>query len=379
MKRKILMTPGPSPVPSFLRESLAKEILHHRTQDFRDILTQVHSGLKKLLQTKNPVVVLASSGTGAMEAAIANLFSPRDKVLVISGGKFGQRWTEIAKNFGLDIVEMEIKWGSAPDPANLEKLLAKNQKIKAVLTTLCETSTATVYDLENISKAAKKYNAAIVVDAISGLGQDKLLADQWELDVVVGGSQKGLMLPPGLSFVSLSAKAKKMISESTLPKYYFDLSKALKKHQDNDTPYTPAVNLVVALKEALAAINDKEGIENRWLKFEKLAKAARAGAEAIGLSLLSSRPSWSVTAVKMPAAIKSSQVVKFLRQQYGLSIAGGQAELKDKIVRIAHMGWINEQDLISCFSLFEAALKEFGHKFQLGSSLIRLEEVIYGR
>ncbi|MCF7869996.1 MAG: alanine--glyoxylate aminotransferase family protein [Candidatus Omnitrophica bacterium] len=377
MKRKNLMTPGPSPVPSFLREALAKEIIHHRTDEFRSILADVHQGLQNLLFTKNPVVVLSASGTGAMEAAVSNLFSKGDKVVAISGGKFGQRWTEIANNFSLDVIEFKINWGNAPEPKKLEKVLNENQNVKAVLTTLCETSTATVYDTESIAKIAKSAGAISVVDAISGLGQDKLLTDQWEVDVVVSGSQKGLMLPPGLSFLSISDKAKELLEKSDLPKYYFDLKKAISKHETNDTPYTPAVTLVVALAAALDAIN-KEGVKARWEKFEKLAKAAQSAAKALGLTILSSRPSASATAIKMPENIKSSQVVKILRDKYGLSIAGGQAQLKDKIIRIAHMGWINAQDLIACFSLLEAVLKEVGHQFKTGSSLMRLEEVIYG-
>jgi aspartate aminotransferase-like enzyme len=377
MKRKNLMTPGPSPVPSFLREALAKEIIHHRTDEFRNILADVHRGLQNLFFTKNPVVVLSASGTGAMEAAVSNLFSKGDKVITISGGKFGQRWAEIANNFSLDVIEMEINWGDAPDPKEIEKILSANEGVKAVLTTLCETSTATVYDIEKIAKIAKDAGAISVVDAISGLGQDRLLTDQWEVDVVVSGSQKGLMLPPGLSFLSISDKAKGLIEKSDLPKYYFDLKKAINKFETNDTPYTPAVTLVIALAAALDAIN-KEGIKTRWEKFEKLAKAAQSAAKAIGLTILSSRPSASATAIKMPENIKSSQVVKILRDKYGLSIAGGQAQLKDKIIRIAHMGWINAQDLIACFSLLEAVLKELGHQFKTGNSLVQLEEVIYG-
>ncbi|MFO8052680.1 MAG: alanine--glyoxylate aminotransferase family protein [Candidatus Omnitrophota bacterium] len=378
MTRKKLMTPGPSPVPSFLREVLAKEIIHHRTDEFRSILAKVHQGLQSLLFTKNPVVVLSASGTGAMEAAVSNLFSKGDKVITISGGKFGQRWAEISNSFSLDVVEIEIEWGDAPDPQMLEKVLAENKDTKAVLTTLCETSTATVYDIEGITKIAKKAGAITVVDAISGLGQDKLLTDQWGVDVVVSGSQKGLMLPPGLSFVSISDKAKELMEKSDLPKYYFDLKKALGKHKTNDTPYTPAVTIIVALAAALDAIN-KEGVEVRWQKFAKLAKATQSAAKALGLSILSSSPSASATAIKVPENIKSSEVVKILRDKYGLSIAGGQAQLKNKIIRIAHMGWINAQDLISCFSLLEVVLKEVGYQFNSGSSLAQLEEVIYGQ
>lgn len=372
--RKILMTPGPSPVPPFLRQELGKEIIHHRTDEFRQILSQAHTGLKKILLTENPVIIFASSGTGAMEAAISNLFSPSDKVISIVGGKFGERWSEIAASFGLEVIEIEVEWGKAPCPDKLEKILAQNKNVKAVLTTLCETSTATVYDIKALAAIAKKQAALTVVDAISGLGQDRLLSDQWGVDVVVGGSQKGLMLPPGLSFLSLSPRASEYLQNSRLPKYYFNLKSALKKHQENDTPFTPAVNLIVALSGALEEIN-REPIEDRWQRFETMAKATAKAAASLGLSLLSASPSASLTAIKMPENLQSSQIVKFLRSQYGLSIAGGQSQLKDKIIRIAHMGWINPQDLIGCFSLLEIALKKFGHQFKTGASLAALEEV----
>ena len=377
MKRRFLMTPGPSPVPSFVRESLAQEIMHHRTSEFKEILKEAHAGLKSIFCTENPVLILSSSGTGAMEAAVTNLFSKGDKVLAIGGGKFGERWAEIAKVFALNVVEMNVEWGSAPDSDELTKILDENKDIKGVLTTLCETSTATVFDIEKIAKITNEKDILLVVDAISGLGQDVLLTDQWGVDVVVGGSQKGFMLPPGLGFISLSQRAQKAIETSDLPKYYFDLKKALKSHAKDDTPYTSAVSLIVGLATAIDAIK-KEGLEVRWKKFSKMAEATREAAKALGLKLLSKRPSDSVTAIVSPENIKSSDIVKTLRGEYGLSIAGGQADLKDKIFRIAHMGWINEKDLIECFSLLEKVLAKLGHEFKQGESLSRLEEVLNG-
>jgi len=377
MKRRFLMTPGPSPVPSFVRESLSQEIMHHRTSEFKEILKEVHAGLKSVFCTENPVLILSSSGTGAMEAAVSNLFSKGEKVLAIGGGKFGERWAEIAKSFSLDVVEMNIEWGTAPSPEAIEKILDENKDIKGVLTTLCETSTATVFDIEKIAKITSEKDMLLVVDAISGLGQDVLFTDEWGVDVVVSGSQKGFMLPPGLSFISLNKKAQSAMAASKLPKYYFDLTKALKSHEKCDTPYTSAVSLIVGLKSAIDAIKE-EGLEARWKKFAKMAEAAREAAKALGLKVFSQRPSDSVTAIVSPENIKSSDIVKTLKVEYGLSIAGGQADFKDKIFRIAHMGWISEKDLIECFSLLEKALGNLGYEFKQGASVSRLEEVLYG-
>jgi len=377
MKRRFLMTPGPSPVPFFVRESLAQEMMHHRTSEFKEILKEAHAGLKSIFRTENPVLIFSSSGTGAMEAAVSNLFSKGDKVLAIGGGKFGERWAEIAKVFALDVVEMNIEWGSGPDLDELSKILDESKNIKGVLTTLCETSTATVFDIEKIAKITNEKDILLIVDAISGLGQDVLLTDQWGVDVVVSGSQKGLMLPPGLSFISLNKRAQNAIETSDLPKYYFDLKKALKSYAKDDTPYTSAVSLIVGLKTAIDAIK-KEGLEARWKKFAKMAQATREAAKALGLKLFSQRPSDSVTAIVSPENIKSSDIVKALRTEFGLSIAGGQDNFKDKIFRIAHMGWINEKDLIECFSLLEKVLVKLGYELKQGVSVLRLEEVLYG-
>ncbi|MDD3295869.1 MAG: alanine--glyoxylate aminotransferase family protein [Candidatus Omnitrophica bacterium] len=377
MKRRFLMTPGPSPVPSFVRESLGREIMHHRTEEFQNILSDVHKGLKRVFCTDNPVLILASSGTGAMEAAVSNLFSRNDKVITVNGGKFGERWNQIAKSFSLEVIELKLDWGTSLSKEVLAKALKENKGVKGVFTTLCETSTATVYDVKAMAEVTRENDALLIVDAVSGLGQDRLLTDSWGVDVVVSGSQKGFMLPPGLSFISLSKKAQAAISKSDLSKYYFNLNKALKSYEKNDTPFTPAVSLVVGLKEALEMINS-QGIEARWKRFEKMALATREAAKAIGLEIFSKSPSSSVTAICVPEAIKSGQIVKILRKDYGLSIAGGQDQMKDKIIRIAHMGWISEQDLISCFSLLEKVLKDLGAEFSLGASLARLEEVLYG-
>jgi len=377
MKKRYLLTPGPSPVPSQIREVLSKEIIHHRTNEFKDILKNAHKGLKSIFCTKNPVLIFSSSGTGAMEAAVTNFCSSGDKVITISGGKFGKRWTEIARVYGLDIIELSIEWGSAPSGDEIANLLNKNKGVKAVFITLCETSTATVYDIETIAKVVKDTDAILIVDAISGLGQDKLLTDDWGVDVVVSGSQKGFMLPPGLSFISVSDKAKDKLKVSDLPKYYYDLNKALKSYEKNDTPFTSSVSLIRGLEEAINIILN-EGLEKRWKRFEKLSLAVCEAAKGVGLKVLSKRPSASVTAIFTPNGIASSKLVAKLRDEYGLSIAGGQEHLKDKIIRIAHMGWIDIEDLMVGFSFLEDSLMNMGYSIKPGASLDKLQEVYYG-
>jgi aspartate aminotransferase-like enzyme len=305
------------------------------------------------------------------------LFSKGDKVITVSGGKFGERWAEIARAYGLDVIEMQVQWGTSPDPLEVEKIIKENKGVKGLFTTLCETSTATVYDIEALGRLTAGTDILFVVDAISGMGQDKLLTDKWNVDVVVSGSQKGFMLPPGLACLSVSEKARKAMETSDLPKYYFNLKKALKSYAKDDTPWTPAVSLIIGMQVALEMILN-DGLENRWDQFNLMAKAARAAAEAIGLKVYSQRPSDSVTAIVMPDDIKSGDIVKTLRTQEGMSIAGGQGDLKNRIIRIAHMGWINQQDLIECFSLLEKVLYQQGYKFELGASLKKIQEVIYG-
>lgn len=377
MKRRYLMTPGPSPVPSFIREAMSREIMHHRTDEFIEILKETNAGLKVVFCTKNPVITLASSGTGAMEASVCNLFSSGDKVISIVAGKFGERWTEIAKSFGLNVIVMNVAAGSAPSTDELKKLLDANKDTKGVFSTLCETSTATVCDIQGFAALTKERNILLITDAISGLGQDVLRTDEWGVDVVVSGSQKGFMLPPGLAFISLSERAQAALKTSNLPKYYFDLKKALKAYEKNDTPYTPAVSLIVGLKDALVAINN-DGIENMWARYKKMSIATQEAAKALGLEVFSKRPSSSLTAICAPAGLNAKELVKKMRKEYGISIAAGQGELEEKIFRIAHMGWINEQDLLMCFSILEKMLKDMGAKIKLGSSVARLQEVIYG-
>jgi len=378
MKKNYLLTPGPTPLPPEVCESLSRPIIHHRTPQFQAILKEAHEGLKYVFQTKNDVYILASSGTGGMEMAVANLLSPGDTVVTVEAGKFGERWTEICKAYGVNCEVIKVEWGTAVKPEDIAaKLKAGN--IKAVFTTLCETSTGVAADIKAIGQVVKDSNAVLVVDAISGLGAIDLQADAWFCDVVVSGSQKGLMLPPGLGFISVSEKAWKAIESSKLPKYYFSLKAAKKAYATTDTPWTPAIGLIIALNEAIRMMK-KEGLENIFKWHHTMAEAVRTSVKALGLELFAPGASSDVvTAVKVPAGIDGEKLVKTMRDTYGVTIAGGQSEMKGKIFRFAHMGYIGEFDIITGLSCLEKVLFQMGYKFQMGTGIAAAQKVFLGK
>jgi len=376
MKKYYLLTPGPTPIPEAAREIMAEPIIHHRTREFQDILREVIEGLKYVFQTKNEILLFASSGTGAMEASVANLLSPGDKALVIRGGKFGERWGEITQAYGIETIFIDLTWGEAVEPRRIAESLKSNPDIKAVFITHCETSTGVVSDVKAIAEAVNSTEAVLVVDAISSLASIPLRADEWQVDVVVSGSQKGLMTPPGLAFVSVSPKAWEMIEKSTLPKYYFSFKEARKAQGKDSTPWTPAVTLVLALKESLQMIKD-EGLEKVFLRQRRLSEATRMAAKALGLKLLAPKAAAiSVTAIKLPEGIDGNVLVKNLKRRHGISIAGGQAQLKGKIIRIAHMGYIKQFELLEAISALEKELAELGHKVESGVGRKAAEEAL---
>jgi aspartate aminotransferase-like enzyme len=379
MRKNYLLTPGPTPLPPEVCEALSKPIIHHRTPQFQIVLKEVTEGLKHVFQTKNDVFILASSGTGAMEAAVVNLLSPGDTVITVQGGKFGERWTEICNNYAINTEIIDVEWGKAVDPKAIKsKIQNSKPKIKAVFVTLCETSTGVVNDIKAIGEALKDTEAVLVVDAISGLGAIPILTDAWSVDIVVSGSQKGLMLPPGLGFISVSPKAWKLIQESKCPKYYFDLKEAKKALDKTDTPFTPAISLIIALNESLKMMRE-DGLENIFIRHKKMAEATRAAMKALGLELFAaSAASDVVTAVKLPQGIDGEKLVKTMRDNYGVTIAGGQSELKGKVFRIAHMGYIEEFDIIVCISCLEKVLAQMGYKFNLGAGLKAAQDLFYG-
>jgi len=375
MRKNYLLTPGPTPLPPEVCEAMTRPIIHHRTPQFQNILKEASEGLKYVYQTKNDVFILASSGTGVMEAAVVNLLSPGDTALTVQGGKFGERWTEICQGYGINAEVLDVEWGKAVEPKEIEKRLKAKPKIKAVFTTLCETSTGVASDIEAIGRVVKNTDAVLVVDAISGLGAIDLQTDSWFCDVVVSGSQKGLMLPPGLGFISVSPKAWKLVESSKCPKYYFDLKEAKKAYDKTDTPFTPAITLIIALCEALRMLKE-DGLENVFSRHKKMADATQAAVKALGLELFASTAASDVvTAVKVPQGIDGEKLVKTMRDTYGVTIAGGQSELKGKVFRIAHMGFIEEFDIIVGISCLEKVLAQMGYKFNLGAGVKAAEEI----
>ncbi|MDP2920806.1 MAG: alanine--glyoxylate aminotransferase family protein [Candidatus Omnitrophota bacterium] len=376
MLKNYLLTPGPTPIPPRVLETMARPIIHHRTPEFQKVIQEVEEDLKYVYQTKNEVLIFAASGTGAMEGSVINLLSPGDKALVVRGGKFGERFGEICKAYGVEFIPLDVVCGKAVDPKKRDEALKIDKKIKAVYVTLCETSTGVSTDVEAIAKIVKNYEAALVVDAISGLAAIPIKTDEWGVDVVVSGSQKGLMIPPGLAFVSVSAKAWGLIEKSTLPKYYFDFKAYRKAIAKTDTPFTPAVNLMIGLREALKIIRE-EGLEVIFERHKKMASAVRSSVKAMGLELFAPEAySDGVTAVKVPQGIDGEKLVKTMRDKYGVGIAGGQDEMKGKMFRIATMGYITPSDLIVCIATLETVLSEMGYKFQLGSGVKALEETL---
>lgn len=376
MKRNLLLTPGPTQIPPDLCAALGRPIIHHRTPQFQQNLKEVIEGLRNIIQTKSDVYILASSGTGAMDAAVCNLLSAGDKAITVEGGKFGERWTEICKAYGVDARVVDVEWGKAVQPQQIKSILDAEKDIKAVFITLNEASTGVRTDVKAIADVVKKTDAVLVVDAVSGLGVMDFQMDNWGVDVVVAASHKGFMLAPGVAFVAMNPKAYKLVEQSTSPRYYFDLRKSKKVFDKPDTPFTPAIGIVVALNESLKKFK-KEGCEKFFAGYAKLAKGTQAAAKALGMTLLAEEccRSEAVTAINTPDGIDSGKVVKIMRDTYGISIAGGQSQLKGKIIRIAHMGCIDEYDILTGISCLEKVLKELGYKFELGAGVSAAQKV----
>jgi aspartate aminotransferase-like enzyme len=380
--KNYLLTPGPTPVPHEALKAMARPIIHHRTPQFQTILKEVEEGLRYVFQTKTDVLIFSSSGTGAMEGAVSSLLSPGDKVVVVRGGKFGERWGELCSSYRIEFIPIDVEWGKAVDPEEIKRVLKEDEsrttnderRIKAVYVTLCETSTGVATDIESIAKITRPSGAVLVVDAISALGAVPLKTDEWGIDVVVAGSQKGLMIPPGLSFVSLSQKALGLVQRSRLPGCYFNFSAYKKAIEKNDTPYTPAVNLIIGLSEALKMIK-KEGLDNVLNRHKRHAEAVRGAVKALGLELFAPEAcSDAVTSVNVPEGVDGARLVKTMRDKYGVAIAGGQAQLKGKIFRIATMGYITAADLNVCIETLERVLQELGYRFTKGAGVNALKK-----
>ena len=361
IKKNYLMAPGPTPVPIDVLLEGAKDTIHHRTPQFDRIFTEAVKGTKEVFRTENDLFILASSGTGAMEMALTNIVNPGEKIIVCTVGKFGERWQEIAKAIGAEIVLVSGEYGDFYTPEMVEKALKENPDAVAVFTTLSETSTGTVMDIEGISKVVKAAGKLIAVDGISGLVAEPCETDKWGLDIVVTGSQKGFMLPPGLAFISVSKAAIEKAQNTKTTSFYFNLKKYLK----DPLPWTPAVNLIYQQRLAVEMLL-KEGMENIWARHAVMGKATREAIKAMGLELFSKRPGNVLTSVKVPEGVPGGKIVSIMRDEYGVTIAGGQGTMKGNIFRIAHLGYMSDYDVVIALTALEKVLRKLGRHVEYG-------------
>ncbi len=377
MKKKYLLAPGPTPVPEIISLEMAAPMVHHRTPQFSKIFGEAAEDAKYLFQTQQDVLILASTGTGGMESCITNLFSPGDKVLVVNGGKFGERWGKISEAYGLVPVWLNVDWGQAADPAQVKALLDKDKDIRAILVQASETSTTASHPIEALSKLTRdRDDILLVVDGITGVGVFPLPMDEWGIDALITGSQKALKLPPGLALVALSEKAWKFADQSKCPHFYFDLKKERKNLANQTSAYTPAVSLVIGLRAVLKSLKE-EGLENVHKRHNRLARATRAATKALGLKMVApDAPADSATGVFLPDGIDGGKIVKSLRDDFGVTLAGGQDQWKGKVIRIAHLGYVDTFDTIIAISAIEMALKKFGHAVEMGKGVAAAQEIL---
>ena len=378
MMKYYLMAPGPSMIPEKVLLEMAKPIIHHRTKAFEAVLEKVRGQLKWIFQTKNEVLLLASVGSGAMEAAIVNCFSAGDKVIAIKSGKFGERWSDQAKAYGLEVLDLDVRWGDAVSVSAVEKLLETHKDVKGVLCQACETSTGVYHPVEELGRLVKKYSQVILlIDAITALGITEIKTDLWNLDVVITGSQKAMMLPPGLSMMSFSEKALKHNGSAKLPRYYFDVKESFKAQSKNQTFFTPPISLIQGLKVSLEMM-EEETLPKIFARHKKLALATREGVKAMGLELFSKTPSDSITAVVAPNGIDGEKIVKHLQDKYNFTIIGGQDHLKGKIFRLGHMGYCGDFDVLAMIAALEMTLNDLGFKNELGRGAAAATKILYG-
>ena len=377
MQKKYLMTPGPTPVPAEVMLKMAAPIIHHRTPDFSAAFAEAIVNLKYVFQTSGDVLLFASSGTGVMESAIVNCFCAGDTVIVCRNGKFGDRQKKIAEVYGLNVVDLQYGWTEVVRPADIAAALAEHPEARGVIVTQSETSTGVLNDVEAIGKIVGPLeDVVLIVDSITGIGAVECKTDEWGLDVVMTGSQKGLMLPPGLAACTVSKKAWKAYERSTLPKFYFDWMSYQKNVAKDTTPFTPAVTLVLGLNESLKMIRE-EGLDNVIKRHARLAEATRKGVEALGMKLFApaeGRGS-AVTPAWVPDGIDGKKIVSILKNKYGVTIAGGQDDYVGKIIRIGHLGYFGEFDIITTLSALEMTLAELGYEFTRGAGVIAAETV----
>lgn len=377
MLKRYLLAPGPTPVPPEALLAMAMPIIHHRSPDFLPVLDAAKKGLQWLYQTKNDVLILCSTGTGGMVGSVNNFFSPGEKALVINAGNFGERWTKICNAYRLEVNEIKLEWGDSVRPEDVEKALKKDRSIRGVFVQASETSTGAYHDIEALASIVRKYDETLlIVDAISALVAHDLKMDAWGIDVLIGASQKGLMLPPGLAFVGISEKAWKSADRAQCPKFYFNFKKEAESLSKNQTNFTSPVTLIIGLNESLNLLQ-KEGLENAFERHRRLANATREAVNAIGLELFSKKShSNAVTAIKSPDGLDGQEIYKNLMVKYGITAAGGQGQAKGKIFRIAHLGYADTFDIIAAIAGIEMVLKSMGYPVKLGTGVAVAEELL---
>jgi serine---pyruvate transaminase len=374
-EKRYLLTPGPTPVPPEVLAELAKPVIHHRERDYRDIYEQCLVRLQEVYRTQHDVLMYTTSGTGAFESAVANLTSPGDRQLVISAGNFGERWAAMVKAFGADLVHVRLDWGETPEAEDLRAALADAGDVRVVYLTHSETSTGVVADVQALAAVAREAGAIVVVDAVSSLGAVPLDTDAWGIDVVVSGSQKALMCPPGIAFTSVSPTALEAAARAVSPRFVMDWERTRKAQAKLDAPFTPAVSIVRALNVALGLLLE-EGLESAFDRHARLGRACREGAKAMGLELFSPDEERSavVTAIRAPEGIDATEVVEGLRNRFGITIANGQGELKGRIFRIGHIGWFDVFDITTALAAVELVLTDAGADIERGVAVTRALE-----
>ncbi len=376
MIKNYLLAPGPVPVPPRVLQAMAVPIIHHRTPQFSRIFEEAEQGLRELFQTKQDVLILASSGTGAMEASVTNTLSPGEEVLVVNAGKFGERWGKIAAAYGIGVHELKVEWGRAVDPADVRRMLGEHPGIRAVLMQASETSTTALHPVQAIAAITRERDVLLVVDGITAVGVLDVPMDEWGIDILVTGSQKALMLPPGLAFLALSERAWERTKTSRTPRFYFDLKRERDNLAKNTTAWTPAITLIIGLRECLAIMKE-EGFENIYRRHARNARATRTAAQALELGLLApDSPSPAVTGIHVPQGVDGGKLVAYLRDKMGVTFAGGQDHLKGKIVRIAHLGHMGAFDVITAIAALELGLTHFGRELGLGRGVGAAEQVL---
>jgi aspartate aminotransferase-like enzyme len=370
IRKQRLFTPGPTPLHPAVQEAMARPVLHHRTEEFRQVFRECTDGLQRFLKTTSEVVVLACSGTGGMEAALANVLSPGERMLALVAGNFGERWVAIGKAHGMDVHTLTAEPGAAVEPEEVERALRADSAIRAVFVQHNESSTGARHDIEALAALTRKRDVLLVVDAISGAGAMPLDVDGWGVDVVVVGSQKALALPPGLAFVGVSRRAWERIEKAAAPRFYFDLRRERKAQAGGESAFTPAISTMFALRAALGFVDEIGGVDALVENAATLAAATRAAAAALGLPLVAPRHHGdALTALYAPAGLESGAIVKALKAEFGSTVAGGQGPLKGKILRVAHLGYYDATDILGFLSTLEIVLRRLGHRFELGAGL----------